>query len=211
MVGANLRQVGVPAVFLAAMLALSACGAAPQVKTLSTAQLGYFDTALESIRIQSEALLVAADRIRSDAEAAIDRREEEEKADFARSVAADIGKLSPADRESLARRYLESASLTLAKGAESRARLERGRADIAAKSAELYAYIAQMQAVQRALDGYIQSEQAGDRVVREVLEQPSVASLLATANALVPRVTTAANELKTLIAALPVPSGGGVR
>jgi hypothetical protein len=191
------------AVFGSLLLMLAACGTPPEVKTLSAAQVAYFDKAIEAMRVQSEALLVAAERIKKDALEKIDAIDQDQKKTLSDSIVKELPGAPASQRESLLQERLEPTFTFLNASAQSRANLEDTMAQIKEKTVELQAYIVKMKEVQLALDAYLQSQQAGEKVVHDVLGQPGVSSLLGEVNALVPKVTETVGTLKSLIEGLP--------
>jgi uncharacterized protein YcfL len=61
-------------IVLSIPLLLMACSTPTAVKQLSRAQLSYFDAALEAVQLQSEALLLVAEKIKAQAEQRIEQR-----------------------------------------------------------------------------------------------------------------------------------------
>jgi hypothetical protein len=195
------------------VLMLAACGTPPEVKTLSAAQVSYFDKAIEATRIQSEALIVAAERIKEEAEARIKKREEDQKTDLSTTLAKELPAAPVAQRDEVLQKRMVKTLDVLSDAAQDRANLEQQMAAIQAKTDELQAYIVKMKEVQQALDAYLQSEQAGEKVLHDVLGQQGVSSLLGDVNSLLPKVTAAAGDLKGLIAGLgtPGPAAGNAQ
>lgn len=186
---------------LAALLLLSACATPPEVKELSTAQIAYFDTAIKAVRAQSDALVLAAERIKADAEARIKARTEASRVEVrdALSPAAGQPQLAPTVVDDLLK------GLESSKESEQQniARLRAHVGEIKAKVAELNAYISKMKDVQVALDAYIQSEKAGEGVLQDVLKHPTVSDLLGTVNATLPKISDTTETLRRLLDSLP--------
>lgn len=187
-----------PRMALTLCLLLAACGTPPEVKQLSMAQIGYFDAAIRAVELQSEALLLAAQQIRSQAEARI---VEIEKNSLARNktLALELSSLEGGRREAVAEEMLSKVARVSRTAAAARGKLARDVAMIERKTQALRGFIGKLKQVHLALDAYLQSEQAGERVLRDVLKQPSVQRLLSTANELLPRVTGTMDEIKALI------------
>lgn len=181
---------------------LTGCSTPPEVKQLSVAQIKYFDTAIEAVRLQSEALIIAAERIQEQAEARITETEKQSLSRFERLAVDTIPSQTEDERKKTAEQMLEGVVKTNQASVNARQRLAEDLAAIKAKTQELEAYIAQMKEVQVALDAYLQSEQAGEQWLRGVLKQPSVQSLLATANDLLPKVTENIKTVKALLSGL---------
>lgn len=186
----------------ATLIALSACATPPEVKQLSTAQIQYFETAIKAVATQSEALVLASTKIQKQAEERIAAREADSNAQLVKLLSDNSTGSSEADRKTLAEKVLKASESSTKSAAAARAKLRQDLDAIKAKSEELGQYIATMKDVQIALDAYIQSEKAGEKIVNSVLDQPSVSHLLAKVQQTIPRVTGAANDLKALLSGL---------
>lgn len=184
------------------LAALSACATPPEVKQLSTAQIQYFDTAIKAFSIQSEALLLASGKIQKQAEERIARREADSKAQLVTLLSDSNKGDSAADRKTLAEKVLKASASSTQSAAAARAKLQQDLDAIKAKSEELGQYISTMKDVQIALDAYIESEKAGEKIVTSVLEQPSVSHLITKVQKTIPKVTGAASDLNVLLAGL---------
>jgi hypothetical protein len=183
-------------------LLLMACATPPEVKQLSTAQIGYFDSAIEAVTLQSETLVLAAQNIADRAEKEIAAREAESVARLKNLVVETIPGQPVERRNSIADDMFKSLATISTKAAKSRAKLARDISTIRAKNDELQTYIARMKDVQIALDAYIQSEKAGEKVVQGVLKKSGVDSLLGDVNTLLPKVTGTIGDIRKLIGGL---------
>ncbi|MBO6562452.1 MAG: hypothetical protein JJ959_18040 [Nisaea sp.] len=190
------------AVFLfTALLVLSACTTPPQVKELSTAQIAYFNTAIDAVRAQSDALLIAAERIKRDAETRIKARTVSSRLDVrdALSPPRGQGRLDPTVVNDLLK-GLESAKEN---EQQNIAKLQATIDEIKVKIGELNSYIAKMKDVQIALDAFLQSKDAGESVVQNLLKHPNVGYLLESVSDTVPRLSGTTETLKRLLGDLP--------
>ncbi len=183
-------------------LLLAACATPPEVKQLSLAQIGYFDTAIEAVKLQSEALIIAAEKIKEQAEARIVETEQKNLSRLQKLVVETIPSQPQSERESTAEQMLKQATQTRLDAMSACAKLSNDLAAIKAKTQELQAYIVKMKEVQVTLDAYLQSERAGEQVLKVTLKQPTVESLLGSVNELLPKVTGAINNVKTLLGGL---------
>lgn len=186
---------------LTALFLLSACATPPQVKELSTAQIAYFDGAIEAVRAQSDALVLAAERIKQDAEARIKARTAVSRTEVRDALSPAEGQQPPS--ATVVDDLLKG--LESAKESEQRniSKLQRQVDEIKAKVAELNAYIAKMKDVQVALDAYLQSEGAGEAVLQDVLKHPTVSDLLGTVTATLPKISDTTDALRRLLESLP--------
>jgi hypothetical protein len=189
-------------------LLIVGCGTPVAVKQLSVAQVGYFETAIEAVKLQSQALIFAAELIKAQAEASIDQDVRANRADLERLMKS-IPTMSDAQRRSTTQRILEDAEKTNNRANQNRAKLSGNLAAIKAKTLELQGYIVKMKEVQVALDAFLHSEQAGERVLQSVLNQPSAQSLLDNVDSLVPKVTSTINDVKDLISGFRTLDSGG--
>jgi hypothetical protein len=185
-----------------ALTTLSACATPPEVKTLSTAQIGYFDAAIKTVQIQSDALLAAADIIQQQAQAA--NAQVLEGVRQRTSVA--LARLDPnqpePQRTATARALLNSATEPEQAAIAEMARLQSVRDAIRNKTQELQMALQQMKEVQIALDSYLQSEQVGESVTTAILGYPGVQNLLTRASAVMSAVSTQAGQLSQLVSQL---------
>ncbi|MEO9904031.1 hypothetical protein [Nisaea sp.] len=186
----------------AMLILLSACATPPEVKQLSTAQIQYFDTAIQAVATQSEALVLASTKIQKQAEERIAKREADSNAQLVKLLSDSNKGDSTDERKSLAEKVLTASKSSAKSAADARAKLQQDLDAIKAKSEELGRYIATMKDVQIALDAYIQSEKAGEKIVSSVLGQPSVSHLIDKVQKTIPNVTGAANDLKLLLSGL---------
>ncbi|RAJ93314.1 hypothetical protein [Aliidiomarina maris] len=178
------------------VLMITGCASPPEVKQLSVKQMELFDTAISAVSIQSEALMMTAERLVTEAKQRIDAEEQDTRSRMTALVQQ--GGLDSEQASELTRRISErSAQAILAKQ-----QLDRDLALIRTKTVELNGFIAKMKEVHVALDAYIQSEKAGEMVVNDVLNQPSVRALLSGVNELMTRIERSQSDLTTLLGAL---------
>ena len=176
-------------------ISLTGCATPPEIKLLSTAQITYFYTAIEAVKTQSEALLLAARQISN---ASIVRINQLEKTTMD-SYKQQIANLKEHDREENSKLILQEVVKLRDRSTKGRAKLKADLAAIKIKTEELQQYIALMKDVQVALDGYLQSEKAGEKILQDILKQPGVQNLLDTINGLIPKVTESATLIQELM------------
>lgn len=181
---------------LALLVLLSACATPPEVKQLSIKQMEYFDSAISAVSKQSEALIMATEKLVKEAKNKIDSEEQ-----VARTRLTDLiqkGGLNQSQATSVATKISDLSSQTAA----SKKQLEDDLAAIKAKTNELNSYLKKMKDIHIAIDSYIQSEKAGEKVVSDILNQPSVNTMLAQVNDLTPKIENGLSELTVLLDAL---------
>jgi hypothetical protein len=197
-----LRLVRIPLAAVSMSLMISACGTPAEVKALSTAQVAYFDTAITAVRVQSEALLLAADTIRQQAESQIDSRV---LASRQRSTVALVSldpEQSEMERRDFVTELLDSSAAVEQSAATSKARLQTTLEAIRTKTQELQLALVQMKDVQAALDAYLQSPQLGERAATRVLGYPGVQNLLNRATEAMSAVSNQSSNLSQLLTQL---------
>jgi rubrerythrin len=187
---------------LALTLVVTACGTPVQVQQLSRAQIGYFDTAIKAVKLQSETLVLAAEKIKEQAEARIAENERQNLKDLQKVVAETIPSMQEDQRRSAAEQMLKKTKETSQAAVNARTKLANDLKVIKARTQELQAYIAKMKEVQETLDAYLQSKQLGEQLLTDTLKQPTVKDLIDTVNKLLPKVTGAAETVKTLLGGL---------
>jgi len=170
------------------------------LKTLSVAQIGYFDVAIGAVRTEGEALVLAADTIRKQAEAQIDVEVARTQSEVATTLATTLPNLPPADRATAAARLLAAASAPALAGAESKARLQARLDLIRTRAQDLQKAIEEMKNVQVALDAYLSSAGAGSDVSALLLGSPGVQGILSRAGLTMERVKLLSADLLSLFA-----------
>lgn len=178
------------------VLIIAGCTTPPEVKQLSVKQMVFFDYAISAVSIQSEALIIAAERLVAESKSRIEAEEQENRARMTARVLQ--GGLNNEQAAELTRRVAERS----AQAVSAKQKLDSDLALIRAKTDELNGFIAKMKEVHIALDAYIQSEKAGELVVTDVLNQPSVKTLLSGVNELMPKIERSLTDLSTLLSGL---------
>lgn len=196
-----MRRILITAPILFSLL-LAGCGTPPEVKQLSMAQIGYFDAAIKAVQVQADTLVAAAEKIAAMAEDRI-ARIEKSNLDRLKNVAVEtIPSTAKDDRGPIADEMLRHVAQASSTSATARAKLAGDVAAIKAKNQELARYVNRMKDVQVALDAYLQSEKAGEKILQDILNQKDVKSLLGTVNELLPKVTSTTSDIQRLIGGL---------
>lgn len=178
------------------VLIISGCATPPEVKQLSVKQMDYFDSAIQAVSLQSEALIMATERLVDEAKLRIDAEEVENRSRFKELIQQGVG--NEADAAEVAQRISDRSKQASA----AKEKLDNDLEDIRSKAKELNSYLVKMKEVHIAIDSYAQSEKAGELVVNDVLNQPSVKSLLGKVNELKPKIESGLSDIKTLLGGL---------
>lgn len=180
----------------AACLLTASCGTPPAVKELSAAQVNYLETATTVVASQSEALLKAAAIIRDQAKATIAANNAASQKNFAEELLKSTNqKPTVADIEKL----LQVQSTLDTANAASLALMDQQYQQLEAKTKQLGTYMEKLKEVQQTLNSYLVSEQAGESFVNSILDNGTVANLLAGARTLAGKVTNAASDVNSIL------------
>lgn len=169
------------------------CATPPEVKQLSVKQTEYFGEAINAVMAQSQALVTAANKIAGEAYARAEAAEQDSRTRFEAAIVG--GGLSATEAAQITKRIRDNAVQLEA----TRTSLDGNVQTIVSKTAELKAYLEKMKEVHLALDAYIQSEKAGEKVLNDVLKQPSVSSLLNEVSTLTPIIQSHLADIQTLV------------
>jgi hypothetical protein len=180
-------------------LLIVGCATPPEVKQLSLKQMEYFDSAIEAVSIQSEALIIATEIIVNNAKYEIEKKETEGRKGMEDLAINEIPKLPNEKKKAAAKRMLDAVTEMVKVSEQSRANLDNDLEIIKKKSIELTLYLRKMKDVHMAIDAYVQSEKAGEKVVADILQHPSVNDLLSKANDLVPKIDKGSTQLQAIL------------
>lgn len=153
----------------------------------------YFDSAISAVSRQSDALIMATEKLVGEAKARIDAEEQQAKSSLIALIQA--GGLDQSQAETLADQITNLSVQSIA----SKRQLDADLAAIKEITREINAYLTKMKEIHIAMDSYVQSEKAGEAVIADVLNQPSVNTLLAQINDLTPRLQNGLSDLSTLL------------
>lgn len=187
--------------FLALMvlIVLGGCATPEEVKTLSTKQLTYFDKSMEMVEIQSQALILASDKLATLATNNINAEQAEQEQGVVEDLIKPNNKLTKEDAEEL----LQSLASLKKDNDDSRAKVNKDLEAIKAKSAELKEYVATMKRLHLVLNAYIQSEKAGEAVLKATFNEDSVKGLVSDVDKYTKHVIDTTKELSGLIELFP--------
>ena len=183
-------------ILIGLILVLSGCATPPEVKQLSVKQADYFDIAILAVSLQSDSLILATEKLVKEAKGRITDEESANRLRLENLILKGVN-----DQET-ASKISQKISKTAAEAVISRAKLDHDLSIIKRKIEELNTFINKMKEVHIALDSYIQSEKAGEVVLQDVLNHPSVNSLLNTVNELTPKIKNGVTEISTLLSGI---------
>jgi hypothetical protein len=169
------------------------CATPPEVKQLSIKQSEYFDVAIKAVSIQSDALIIATEKLVQNAIVNIELEERNSKIEFNNALLS--GSLTQVQANDIIERISQKSKLIK----QSKDDLTSDLNTIKDKIEELKLFLTKMKEVNTTMDAYIQSEKAGEAVVKDILNQPNVKALLATVSDLTPKIMTGVDELNDFI------------
>lgn len=169
------------------------CATPPEVKQLSIKQTEYFDVAIKAVSIQSDALIIATEKLIQNAIVNIELEERNSKIEFNEALLS--GSLTQDQANDIIERISQKSKLVK----QSKDDLINDLNIIKNKITELKLFLTKMKEVNTTMDAYIQSEKAGEAVVKDILNQPNVKALLATVSDLTPKIMSGVDELNDFI------------
>lgn len=172
---------------------LVGCATPPEVKLLSQKQIEYFVFAIDAVSKQSEVLTSVAHDIAQDKAKSIDSRFEKIITRSQKMISS--GKLS----EEQAKQVADDIANATKTAQLSKQNLMADLAEIERINQELVTYISSMKDVQIALDAYLQSEKAGEKILTDTLNHKSVKGLVDSASHMLSSVTTNIGLTESLI------------
>ena len=176
---------------------LVACGTPNAVKQLSTTQVDNLDAAVVAVEAQGKALVTLAQQVKKEREARIDalheRRVERFRDQAAAGFPGQTDKISAADNAFGRVAQSEKDRTTAVAHLGSRLKVIEG------KNEELIGFIRKLKDAQEVLDGYLQSERLGEKVLGEAMKVPFVSQAISAVNALRTKVLASAGELDGLV------------
>jgi hypothetical protein len=175
------------------LVSLFGCATPPEVKQLSVKQMEYFDLAILAVAKQSEALIMATEKLVEEAKGRIDSEEKQARSKLTALIQK--GGLDQSQATTLATKISDLSTASTA----SKKQLDENLEAIQAKTHELNSYLVKMKEVHIAMDSYVQSKKAGEVVVADVLNQPSVKTMLSQVNDLTPKIKNGLSDLTTLL------------
>lgn len=180
-------------VCLLSLFLVMGCATPPEVKQLSIKQSEYFDVAIKAVSIQSDALIIATEKLVQNAIVNIELEERNSKIEFNKALLS--GSLTQVQANDIIERISQKSKLIK----QSKDDLTSDLNTIKDKIEELKLFLTKMKEVNTTMDAYIQSEKAGEAVVKDILNQPNVKALLATVSDLTPKIMTGVDELNDFI------------
>lgn len=162
----------------------------PKVKQLSVKQIEYFDSAIEITSLQSEALILATEKLITHAKNRVDFSEEIRRVSAEKAMQRS---LSGKD----AREVATKLSKVTMEAMESRRRLDEHLEKIRRKTKDLNTYLQKMKEVQVAMDAYIVSEESGAAVVEN--SYYTIENMIRTVNEMTPKIKSEIEEISVLL------------
>lgn len=178
---------------VAFILLTAGCATPPEAKQLSINQIEYFNSAISAVSIQSEALIMATERLVADAKSRIDTEEQENRSRLTALIQQ--GGLNQKQSEDIAKKI----SGRSAQAVYAKEKLDSDLTAIRTKIEKLNIYLSKMKEVHIAIDSYIQSEKYDETVSTDALNQSSVKYLLSKVNDLTPKIEGGFSDLTTLL------------
>jgi len=176
-----------------AVLLLVGCATPPEVKQLSVKQNEYFDVAIMAVSLQSEALLLASEKLVALSKERIAAEESANNERFQSLMQANA--MSATEAQETVNRLTRTAK----EAERSRMKLDNDLQLIKQKTLELEIFLKKMKEVNITLDAYVQSEKAGETIVEDVMKHPTVGALLGSVNELTPKLQKSIDEINSLL------------
>ncbi len=162
----------------------------PKVKQLSVKQIEYFDSAIEITALQSEALILATEKLIEQAKGRVDLAEE-----IRKSSAEKAMQKSMSGKD--AREVAAKLSRVTMEAVENRRKLDENFEKITRKTRELNTYLQKMKEIQVAMDAYIVSEKSGEAVVENTYY--TIENMIRTVNEMTPKIKREIQEISVLL------------
>jgi DNA repair exonuclease SbcCD ATPase subunit len=175
---------------------LVGCATPPEVKQLSVKQNQYFDVAIAAVALQSQALVLATDKLVAQAKSRIDALEQQSSKELEDLMKT--GAQSESDAKQISQRIAKTAS----EAEQSRAKLDRDLESIKNKTLELGLFLEKMKEINITLDAYVQSKKAGEAIVKDIMKHPTVNALLEDVNNLTPKIQSSLNDVNSLLSGI---------
>ncbi|GLI57893.1 hypothetical protein PM10SUCC1_34070 [Propionigenium maris DSM 9537] len=162
----------------------------PKVKQLSVKQIEYFDSAIEITALQSEALILATEKLIAQAKNRVDLSEEIRRVSAEKAMQRT---LSGKDAREVASRL----SRVTMEAVENRRKLDENLEKITRKTRELNTYLQKMKEIQVAMDAYIVSEKSGEAVVEN--SYYTIENMIRTVNDMTPKIRREIKEILVIL------------
>lgn len=162
----------------------------PKVKQLSVKQIEYFDSAIEITALQSEALILATEKLIEQAKNRVDLTEE-----IRKSSAEKAMQKSMSGKD--AREVAAKLSRVTMEAVENRRKLDENLEKITRKTRELNTYLQKMKEIQVAMDAYIVSEKSGEAVVEN--SYYTIENMIRTVSEMTPKIKREIQEISILL------------
>ncbi|MDQ7090174.1 MAG: hypothetical protein Q9M50_05945 [Methylococcales bacterium] len=187
---------------LSFIIIISGCATPPEVKQLSLKQLEYLDVLTTAMNVQSEGLISVAESLKEEAGGKIACYQQNSVNRLNALMTKTIPTMDREKRIETKRKIFAQADI-LSKTAETaREKLSTDFIAIKEKTLELQGYLTKIKEVQTILDGYIQSEKIGEKLLKTTAGHTNVSGFLGTINTYIPKIKSTTESLKALLSVL---------
>lgn len=184
---------------LSFVILMTGCATPPEVKQLSLKQLEYLDVLATAVSVQSEGLISVAESLKEEAKGKIACHQQNSVNRLNDLMTKTIPTMSREKRIETKRKIFTQAE-SISKTAEiAREKLSSDFIAIKEKTLELQGYLAKIKEVQTILNGYIQSEKVGEKLLKATAGHTNIKGFLGTINTYIPKIKSTTESLKTLL------------
>ncbi|MCK5897578.1 MAG: hypothetical protein KAG06_00725 [Methylococcales bacterium] len=188
---------------LGLILIISGCATPPEVKQLSLKQLDYLNVLTDAVTIQSEGLISIAKKLKQQSEGNINCHQQTSIDRLNQLMTTTIDLTDPKKRRELKQKILAQATEINKVTQRSQQKLAVDFKAIKTKTQQLQVYLKKIKEVQLVLNGYIQSQKAGEQLLATSVGHTSVDGFLGTINTYIPLIKSTSSELARLLNVKP--------
>jgi len=153
----------------------------------------------KAVTIQSEGLITVTNKLKQEAEEDINFYQKNTVDRLNILVEKTIPTMTREQRLATKQKIFSQAESINKTADLSRKKLATDFAAIKEKTLELQTYLKKIQEVQTILNGYLQSEQIGEQLLKNTAGHTSIEGFLGTVNTYIPKIQTATDDLKILL------------
>ncbi|MCK5924745.1 MAG: hypothetical protein KAG10_02515 [Methylococcales bacterium] len=184
---------------LALVFVISGCATPLEVKQLSLKQLDYLTVLTDAVTIQSEGLVLIAEKLKQQSEGNMSCHQQNSIDRLNQLMTTTVDLTDMSERRALKQKILAQATEINKVTAASRQKLALDFKAIKIKTQQLQVYLKKIKEVQVVLNGYIQSQKAGEQLLSSSVGHTSVDGFLGTINTYIPLIKLASGELAHLL------------